>query len=633
MFENSMSADVSPHPLTPLHPRPQLTRERWRSLDGPWAFALDPQGVWTHPSEVQFDLEIRVPFCPESAASGLSETGYHRSVWYKRTVALELYERQDTLKLHFGAVDYAARVWVGGELVASHEGGHTPFSADLSAHAAKSDTLEIVVQAIDDPHDLSLARGKQDWKEEAHDIWYPRTTGIWQTVWLESLPSTFIESLRWTPHLERWELGLEVRLAGPIRSGTRLRLRLTHGDEELAEDTYKLVGHELHRRVSLTDPGIDSARSELLWSPEHPHLIDATLELLEQDEMGGERIVDRVGSYTALRSVGVQDGRFLLNGRPYTLKMVLDQGYWPDTLMTPPSSEALMLDVELTKRLGFNGARKHQKIEDPRYLYWCDTLGLLVWEEMPSAYRFSPAGAAHLMREWLEVLSRDYSHPCVVAWVPFNESWGVPDLPRSREHRHLVSGFYHTTKALDATRVVIGNDGWEHLATDLLTIHDYTQKPEKIFARYGTLAALRQTLLEEQPAGRVLHTPDLQTSGLPAMLSEFGGMAYSLEEGPSWGYHRAGDSQALLAQFESLLGAVRACHPALIGFCYTQLTDTFQEKNGLLTARREPKAPLAALAQATRGERHLWDLEKDPDPDPLGYSREWRARKKPEVSS
>src|SRR5205085_11446713 len=242
----------------------------------------------------------------------------------------------------------------------------------------------VVVRVDDDPADLAKPRGKQDWKLEPHSIWYPRTTGIWQTVWLEKVPCTWIGSVRWTPSLEKWELGFEAWMEGDPRERLRLGVKLRANDQLIADDTYTVVAGEVHRRIALSDPGIDDFRNELLWSPEKPTIIDLELELWD-----GDLLLDKVYSYTALRSVSYNRDRFLLNGRPYYLRLVLDQGYWPDSLMTAPTTDAFQKDISLVKQMGFNGVRKHQKIEDPRFLYWADRLGLLVWEEMPSAYRFT----------------------------------------------------------------------------------------------------------------------------------------------------------------------------------------------------------------------------------------------------
>jgi beta-galactosidase/beta-glucuronidase len=581
----------------PPHPCPQLRRRRWTPLDGAWDFALDPDGAWATPAEVRWDRTIRVPFAPETAASGVADPGFYRRCWYRRRVPVPPPAAGERHLLHFGAVDYEAAVWANGSLVATHRGGYTPFAADLTAAAAAGE-VEVVVRADDDPHDLAKPRGKQDWQLHPHSIWYPRCTGVWQPVWLEPVPAVRIGKVRWTPTLERWELGLEAVVAadGPPPDDLRLRVVLSAGPILLADDTYRVVAGEVHRRIALSDPGIDDYRNELLWSPERPTLIDAHLQLLSPDG----QVVDEAWSYTALRSVAVQGDRFVLNGRPLTLRLVLDQGYWPLTGQTAPDDAALRRDVELAKAMGFNGVRKHQKIEDPRYLYWADALGLLVWEEMPSAYRFNPASVERLTAEWAAVIDRDRSHPCVVAWVPFNESWGVPDLPDSPAQRNYVRALYHLTKTLDPTRPVVGNDGWESVATDVIGIHDYDDQLDRIASRYGAVDDLPRLFRRERPGGRMLILGEGQPHpDHPVVLTEFGGIAFSPAHG-SWGYSRAASAEAFAARYAKLMAVVRAL-PVLAGFCYTQFADTYQEANGLLTADRVPKFPLEAIARATRG--------------------------------
>ncbi len=457
------------------YPRPQLVREPWINLNGPWDFAIDGPGEGTNPRQVRFDKTIEVPFAPESPASGIADTGFYRAVWYRRTFKKPELDSDQRLVLHFGAVDHAATVWVNGQIAARHEGGYTPFSADITDLLEGSGEQTIVVRAFDDPQDLSKPRGKQDWLLDPHGIWYYRTTGIWQTVWMEVVPAARIESIRWIPSVDTWSIALTVRLAENVEEGSRIRVTLKKGERKLAEDTYSLVSGEVSRRIDLPDPGIDDARNELYWFPWAPNLIDAELELLDGD---GETI-DRVQSYTAMRSVFANGDRFVINNRPVTLRLVLDQGYWPESGLTSPSDEALKRDVELIKELGFNGVRKHQKIEDPRFLYWADKLGIFVWEEMPSAYAFSSQTIERVTREWTAAIERDISHPCIICWVPFNESWGVPDLVKVEAQRQFLRGVYHLTKSLDPTRPVIGNDGWEMVVTDIVAIHDYERVPER----------------------------------------------------------------------------------------------------------------------------------------------------------
>ena len=597
--------DVEPYP------RPQMQRERWTSLNGRWDFSKGRDSFCTLPEEVQWETTIVVPFSPETEASGVGDTGFYEVVWYRRTWTQERLGATERLRVHFEAVDWAATVWVNGSKVCSHEGGYTPFGADITDVLRLDGPQEIVVRAADDPADLAKPRGKQDWKLEPHSIWYPRTTGIWQTVWLEVVPETRIRSVQWTASLKRWEIGLEAHIDQAPGFGTegietssiapmrplRLCVTLRCGEQVLADDTYTVIAGEVHRRIALSDAGIDDSRNSLLWSPTSPTLIDVRLEL--QDDRG--EVLDRVQSYTALREVTTQGDRFTLNGRPLGLRLVLDQGYWPESGLTAPDDSALVKDVLLAKRLGFYGVRKHQKIESARFLYWADRVGLLVWEEMPSAYRYTTKSIERLSREWLEVIDRDRSHPCVVAWVPFNESWGVPNLPESPAQRHYVQALYHLTKALDPTRPVVGNDGWESVATDLIGIHDYDSVPERIERRYGTDDVEGRLFTRERPGGRLLTLGKEGGSvSQPIVLTEFGGIALSGEHDATWGYTRSANAEQLLERYGALLAVVRNL-PALAGFCYTQFTDTYQEANGLLYADRTSKAPIEQLRRATSG--------------------------------
>jgi beta-galactosidase/beta-glucuronidase len=594
------------HRSVDSYPRPQLEREHWTSLNGPWDFAIDSEATWKDPESVTWSDVIVVPFSPETRASGIENTSFFRSVWYKRTFDRPELLAGNRLILHFGAVDYAATVWVNGTEVCSHQGGYTPFKTDITDVLTESGPQEIVVRAEDDPLDLAKPRGKQDWKREPHSIWYPRTTGIWQTVWLEQIPPTHVESIRWTSNLERWEIGFEAYVGGRVSERLELCVRLHVGDVLLSQDTYSVVSGEVHRQIALSDPGIDDYRNELLWSPSSPTIIDVEIELLGADR----RVIDKVNSYTALRAIGIQGDRFILNGRPVTLRLVLDQGYWPESGLTAPNDDALLEDVLLAKKLGFNGVRKHQKIETPRYLYWADRVGLLVWEEMPSAYRYTRCSVERLTREWIEVLNRDSSHPCIVAWVPFNESWGVPDLPTSYAQRHYVQALYHLTKTFDQTRPVIGNDGWESVATDIIGIHDYDDKPDQITNRYGLSHVEEMLFKRERPGGRMLVVNDGSRSDQPIVLTEFGGIALSQNKDGTWGYSRSDTSSDLLERYQRLLEAVRRL-PALAGFCYTQFADTYQEANGLLFADRRPKAAFDEIALATSGALPDRDLTKE----------------------
>jgi beta-galactosidase/beta-glucuronidase len=572
-------------------------RSNWTSLNGAWRFAFDDDERFAFPSrDIAWSHQIEVPFPPEAPQSGVNDRGFHTTCWYQREFDCKAVDRERVL-LHFGAVDYRATVWVNDHQVATHEGGHTPFSADITSALEPSGRQTVTVHVEDDPHDLAKPRGKQDWQLEPHSIWYPRTTGIWQTVWLEKVPHTYIQKVQWTPHFDGFEIGCSLYLEGDLSGNLLAEVEISHEGKTLAFDAYKVIGNEAHRKIVLSDPGIDDSRNELLWSPERPTLLDAKLRLRRDGQL-----LDEVDSYTALRSVAISRDRFMLNGRPYQLRLVLDQGYWDDTLMTAPDDDALRRDVELAKMMGFNGVRKHQKIEDPRYLYWADKLGLMVWEEMPSAYRFTGKAINRIVREWTEAIDRDYSHPCIVVWVPFNESWGVPNLMSTQAHRNAVEALYHLTKTLDSTRPVIGNDGWEASATDIIGIHDYDADPEKIRARYSDKT--QELFDRRRPGGRILTLDGYPHRGQPIMLTEFGGIAYVKPEDRerTWGYSTADDAEGFYDHYQRLLEVVNIT-TMFSGFCYTQFADTFQESNGLLYADRTPKIPFERISAATRGMR------------------------------
>ncbi|WP_428938225.1 glycoside hydrolase family 2 protein [Fontivita pretiosa] len=591
------------------YPRPQLQRGDWICLDGQWQFAIDRDGSTDSPERVRFNRTIEVPFAPETPASGIVETGYFTTCWYRRQFDAPRLARDQRLLLHFGAVDYQASVWVNGRLAVTHEGGYTPFQADITDLLIPGKTQTIVVRADDDPHDLAKPRGKQDWKPRPHSIWYYRTSGIWQSVWLERVNATRIVRLCWIADPQQWGLILRARIIADPQARFPLKLytRLSMRDRQLAEDVYAIPEPpgQIERTIALPDPGIDDARAELLWSPTSPNLIDAHIDLLDAEG----NVLDSVSSYAAMRSIQIWRDRLVLNGKPITLQLVLNQGYWPHSGLTAPDDQAYRQDVELIKAMGFNGVRMHQKIENPRFLYWADKLGLLVWEEMPSTYTFSDQSIRRLTQQWIEAIERDISHPCIIAWVPFNESWGVPDLPSSAAQRHAVQALYHLTRCLDPTRPVIGNDGWEAAATDIITIHDYDPDPGRILQRYDTRSRdPAQILQREYPGHRMLLLPDFEYRGQPIMLSEFGGIAYSKDQDHTWGYSRAQSPEDLACRYAELLAAVRSL-PVLAGFCYTQFTDTYQEANGLLYMDRTPKFPLDEIAVATRGPQSPQDQQ------------------------
>jgi beta-galactosidase/beta-glucuronidase len=555
------------------------------NLNGRWGFRVDDENTgleeqWFNAHEMP--LAIMVPFAMESPMSGIGDCSFHRCVWYlKRFVVPDAWRGQRIL-INFGAVDYRATVWINGTVVTSHEGGHTPFGCEITGQLRQRENV-VVVRAEDPPDDRYIPRGKQHWEVEPASIFYARTTGIWQTVWLEPVPTHYLERVRITPRIDgSVTFGVKVR---PVGESLFVTVTVLQNGRPLASGMGLVDGPRASLAIQLGEP--------LLWSPHAPNLYDVRIELA-----GPAGVLDKVESYFGFRSIATQDGKILLNGDPIYLKTVLDQGYWPESNLTPPTDEAIRQDIRHTKELGFNGVRKHQKVEDPRFLYWADKMGLLVSAEMANAYLFSPEAVSRMTREWLEVVSRDYNHPSIVIWVPVNESWGVPNLRDPRQQAHLKA-LYYLTKSLDDTRLVIDNDGWEHTeVTDLFAIHDYTQTGEELYRRFQNIP------LDNVPLplyGKLYLAPGYRYNGSPVFLSEFGGIGYIREEDlakvpeNSWGYSGVEASEAhALERMRGLYQAV-ARIPQIAGVCYTQLYDVEQEVNGLLTYDRRMKFDPAAI--------------------------------------
>lgn len=571
----------------PEYPQPQFQREQWLSLNGRWDFEFDDSdagaaGNWAAGSK-KFSRSILVPFCFESTRSGIGDTSFHPVVWYRRSLDIPAAWKGKRVLLHFGAVDYRAKVWVNGHAAGEHEGGNVPFRFDITPHLSTSGPNTVVVRAEDPPTDRYIPRGKQYWEPKSRGIFYTRTTGIWQPVWLESVGESYLDRVRITPAND----GAVTFEAGLMRPQSELEFHA------IVRDGQRTVASAMSVPEGPRGTASVFVRSPKLWSPATPNLYDVTFEIRK-----GSATLDRVQSYFGFRSVEVERNRVTLNGRPVYLKMVLDQGYWPESTLTPPSDEAIQYDIRLTKEMGFNGARKHQKLEDPRYLYWADKMGLLVSSEMANAYLFDEGYVQRFTREWTEAVERDYNHPSIIMWVPINESWGTPNLRDARQQHHLRS-MYTLTKSLDPTRPVIDNDGWEHTEmTDLFAIHDYAATGNALYDKYKRLGEPGSAVPDN---ARLALAPGNQYNGTPVLLSEFGGISYvapgqKAPEG-SWGYSGLmKDQGSAFARMRSLWDAI-ARLPAIAGICYTQLTDVEQEINGLLTYDRKPKFDVKAVKE------------------------------------
>jgi beta-galactosidase/beta-glucuronidase len=592
------------------YPRPQLVREQWVTLDGVWEFAYDDGDVglgerWAERGSAAFPLGIVVPFVPESTASGIGDTSFHPIVWYRRNIPHGALVAGKRHILHFGAVDHSASVWVDGRLVATHVGGQASFSVDITDSLDPGGEEDpggedhvVVLRARDDADDVEAPRGKQDWRLEPHVIWYHRSTGIWRSVWLESVGRQHLESIEWATDHAAAQVTATLQLAERPAPGTTVEITLTRGDDTLARVVVAPSAARSRISVELAALRNAQARDAYLWSPESPTLIDAAIVVRV-----GDTVEDTVASYLGIRSTTVGAGAFRLNGVPYFVRSVLEQGWWDESHLTAPSPAHYRAEVETIRSLGFNAARIHQKTEDPRMLYWADRLGLLVWGESAAAYAFSPRAVRLLTIEWLEILAQYRNHPSIVTWVPVNESWGVQDIAVSAPQREFVQALASLTRAVDPSRPVISNDGWEHVDSDVLSLHDYASDPALIRRRYADAGSVREVLRGQGPQLRspslTDHQLELFDRGLaPLMITEFGGISFAGAD--SWGYSVVGSD----AEFGSVLGELFAAvlsSPVVAGFCYTQLTDTLQESNGLLRADRSPKLPIETLRAMITG--------------------------------
>lgn len=571
------------------HPDPTLVRRNWGSLNGSWRYGVAGQR-WAEARRAEdgrFDTEILVPFPPESAASGVGEEP-NGVLWYRRALTLTPAPGND-VRLHFGAVDYRTRVWLDDRLLIEHVGGHVPFHVDVpGAWLAGEHTL--TVAALDPREDRDQPRGKQDWQDEPHVIWYKRTSGIWRDVWWEELPLQHLEDVQWLRTQPDGRVAARIRAQVAGAASVELSVRL--GEDDLGS-TVAPVEHgaaEVAMRLR------DLPDTDLRWSLERPTLLDARLRLLDAD--GG--VLDEATTRIGLRTVEVADGAVLLNGAPVFLRFVLEQLYWPASHLAAPDADALRAEAKLIRDLGFNGLRTHQVTPDPRFLAACDELGLLVICDLPAPMRFSVEAFENAVGEWCEVVRAHRGHPSVIGWMPYNESWGVPEIASSPQQRDAVAATHYLLKTLDPTRLVLGNDGWEHTLGDLIGIHDYTHDPALLESRYGDAAGVWRVLRR----GGHIHRPALLDhtvpESTPVWLSEFGGVSVNTSDAAWSGYGGVGADE-LLSTLDAVVTPVLRSS-GLVGYCYTQLTDTEQEQNGLTDAARVPKAPIEDLRRIFSGQ-------------------------------
>ena len=554
-------------------------------MNGEWEFAFDDKndgikiGLWQ--GKKAFPLKINVPFSYQYPASGIGEPSQHDVVWYRRTFAIAEGNKGKRALLCFNAADYQTDVWLNGAHVLTHTGGFTPFSADITAYLKKGGNI-IVVRCEDTLND-AVPRGKQSWMGSPFSCFYIPNTGIWQSVWLEFFGEDCIAEHSLYCDYDKTELYGE--LVTQYGKADEAEITVTFVGKLIKRERFTLRGRNNNYRIALPKDYTD----DYSWSPESPRLLYVDFVLYRSGKQA-----DLAHTRIGMRKIAVDGhGKICLNNRPFYQRLVLDQGYWPESGLTPPSAESLKKDIELAKAMGFNGARKHQKLEDGYYCYYAEELGFLTWCEMPSAYRFCTDEVAAITLEWQEIVKEGRNSTSNVCYVPLNESWGAREIATDERQKAFARSLYYLTKTLDPTRLISTNDGFEIVnPTDILGVHDYDSGKEDDFVKYDA-----EKYDSMHPQGFALFAEEEHYAGEPVLLTEFGGRALqSDQKGEAWGYNvAAANEEEFLKQLASIMNGVYSY--GFQGYCYTQLTDVQQEVNGLLTAERKPKADIKKLKE------------------------------------
>ena len=578
------------------YPRPQFVRNDYIILNGTWEFIFDPldegeKKGWN--KGFNSECTIEVPYTYESKKSGVGNTRSCRSVWYMKQCSFGK-EHGEVVDLIFEGVDYEATVWVNGEFVGEHEGAYSRFQFDI---ADKLDTNGdgLIVVRVRDSFSTEIMRGKQRWFEDNYDCWYTQNTGIWKSVWAEELSKTHINKVKMTPEFDKSSLELEIDIVNPDNIEVDFEVMISFSGRTIYKGKNTIKSETYFKSIDLRS---ESIKWEIeLWTPEHPHLYDIEFTLRKNDT--NEKL-DFVGSYFGMRKISVLGNQVCLNNQPIYQRMILDQGYWKESLLTPPDEESIYEDLKKIQEFGFNGVRKHQKIEDERFYYLADVMGIFVWCEAPSTYKYSTKAVLNFQKEWLDILEQNYNHPSIITWVPFNESWGISKVFMSKSQQFFTKGIYYLTKALDPHRLVISNDGWEHTKSDIITIHDYSQNKVEFEQNMNKIFELSKENISINNS-KFLFAEGNRYEGQPIIISEFGGIAYGGSDG--WGYgDGAADEKEYLERLNNLIKIIEK-NENICGFCYTQLTDVEQEVNGLQKMNHEDKISPENIKDIVSGKR------------------------------
>ena len=566
------------------YPRPQFVRKEWENLNGEWNFIFDDNDEGeTREYFKKFPLsgKIIVPFTYETKLSGIEDDTVHYIVWYNKKINIRKEQIENKkIILNFEGSDYKTKIWINGNYIGENIGAYSRFSFDIEKYVIEGKN-DITIK-VEDSLSKDQPRGKQRYRKESWKCWYIQTTGIWKTIWIEWVSKKYLKGVKIISKTDKVILEVETNLLEQDIEKQKYYIETEISfNGQILNKTKKMIFNNYEKiELNIVKAGIKHDIQK--WSVNSPNLYDITYKLYCED-----KVLDTVNSYFGIRDIAIKGNRIFLNNEELYLKFILDQGYWKESHLTPPNEDSLIKDIESVLAFGYNGIRKHQKVEDERFLYWCDVKGVLVWGEMANCYNFDDNSLQNFTNEWIRVVKQNYNHPSIITWVPINESWGIPEVSICEKEQNFANSLYYLTKSMDNTRPVISNDGWEHTISDIITIHDYKQDDELLYQEYTDKDMKILNNLKEYNGKHKLFAKGYKYEGQPVIISEYGGIAINSKEG--WGYGKqVKDEKELIERFTKLTKAIKNI-PYISGYCYTQLTDVQQEINGLMNEKRGSK--------------------------------------------
>lgn len=574
------------------YPRPDFIRNNQLiNLNGEWEFDFDDLNIghkykWFLSKKA--DKKIIVPFAYESKLSGINDRSKHDHIWYYKEIKINKLDNKIYI-LNFNGVDYYSEIYINGIMVKTHKGGASRFNVDITDFI-NDGINKITVYCFDPMENQAIPRGKQYWKEKSESIFYTKTSGIYKSVYIEELNNIYIDKSFINSDIDNGTISIDLLFnKKPYKVSYEIYKDNKLINEEILLNNFNSNRIKTTLRVwNNLDINEDSFHhQDLCWSPENPFLYDLILKTYDENN----NLIDEVKTYFAMRKVSLNNGIFYLNNRPYFQKLVLIQGYFKEGILSFKDIKDLEYDIKISKELGFNGGRIHQKVEDPYFYYLCDKLGFIAWLEYPAAQLFTNTLIEDQTNEWIQVVEQNYNHPSILVYVPLNESWGIPHCSYDKKEQYFQNAMYEITKSIDDSRLCVGNDGWELTKTDICSVHNYkhgNKGDDKVYRDFTLALSSRENMIKSASAGRPIFVDGYHNDFVPVMLTEFGGVSFAINNEEGWGYTCAKNEDEYIGELSKIYDAIRNSS-CIVGYCYTQLYDVEQEINGILTYDRKQK--------------------------------------------